>query len=58
MVSHPSPELMGLRDFQIASKYRISKIENITNLKNAAVANALNKDSENDVNQVHTVSAF
>lgn len=49
---------MGLRDFQMASKYRISKIEKITNLKNAAVANALNRDSENDVNKLQAVSTY
>jgi hypothetical protein len=31
--------------FHIARRYLISKIEKTTNLKNAAVAKALNKDS-------------
>jgi hypothetical protein len=45
MVSQPSPEATGLRAFHMASKYLISKMANITNLKNAAVAKALNSDS-------------
>lgn len=45
IVSQPSPLLKGLPAFQIARRYLISNIEKTTNLKNAAVAKALNKDS-------------
>ena len=45
IVSQPSPLLKGLFAFQIARRYLISNIEKTTNLKNAAVAKALNKDS-------------
>jgi hypothetical protein len=45
IVSQPSPLLKGLLAFQMASRYLISNIEKTTNLKNAAVAKALNKDS-------------
>lgn len=46
MASQPSPLLAGLLAFHIAKRYRISNIENTTNLKKAAVAKALNRDSE------------
>lgn len=49
MVSQPSPLFVGLLAFHIARRYLISKIENTTNLKNAAVAKALNKDSEEKI---------
>jgi len=45
IVSQPSPLLKGLLAFQIARRYLISNIEKTTNLKNAAVAKALNNDS-------------
>lgn len=45
IVSQPSPLFIGRLAFHIARRYRISKIEKTTNLKNAAVAKALNKDS-------------
>ena len=45
IVSQPSPLLKGLLAFQMARRYLISNIEKTTNLKNAAVAKALNKDS-------------
>jgi hypothetical protein len=45
MVSQPSPEFNGLLAFQIARRYLISNMENITNLKKAAVAKALKRDS-------------
>lgn len=45
IVSQPSLLFIGLLAFHIARRYLISKMEKTTNLKNAAVAKALNKDS-------------
>lgn len=45
MVSQLSPFCKGLLAFHIARRYLISKIEKTTNLKKAAVAKALNRDS-------------
>jgi hypothetical protein len=44
----------------MAKKYLISKMENTTNLKNAAVANALNSDSAStpEKNIVRTKNIF
>lgn len=45
IVSQPSPLFVGLFAFHMARRYLISNIEKTTNLKKAAVAKALNKDS-------------
>lgn len=45
MASQPSPLFIGLLAFHIARRYLISNIEKTTNLKKAAVAKALNRDS-------------
>jgi hypothetical protein len=44
---------MGLLAFHIARRYLISKIEKTTNLKKAAVAKALNKDSVRAKKKTH-----
>jgi len=45
MASQPSPLFAGLLAFHTAKRYLISNIEKTTNLKKAAVAKALNRDS-------------
>lgn len=51
MASQPSPLFAGLLAFHMAKRYRISNIENTTNLKKAAVAKALNRDSGEEENK-------
>lgn len=55
IVSQPSPLFIGLLAFHMARRYLISKMEKTTNLKNAAVAKALNRDSatRNKQNYIH-----
>src|ERR1044072_2100704 len=52
IVSQPSLLVIGLLAFQMARRYLISNIEKTTNLKNAAVAKALNKDSARQVTKI------